>query len=166
MCKSGVFTVMLVGGLLYNAAANATQTGDSYKFKLTGKLVTSSRCTVNNDQPITVDFGNVGVTKVASGQYIKDIQYTLVCKGATDASTVTMALEATAAGWDPKAMSTDVSDLGVYILKDGQPMSLNSPVAIASGNTPMLQAQLTQKTNSTLPEKKFTSSGTLVVEYK
>ncbi|MCG3100571.1 fimbrial protein [Enterobacter sp. DRP3] len=166
MYKSGAYAAMMAAFLLLHAAANAAQTGDSYTFKLTGRLVKSSWCTVNNDQPITVNFGNVGVTKVASGQYVQNIQYTLQCQDVTGTSTMAMTLKATASGWDPKAMSTDVSDLGVYILKDGQTMALNTPVAITPGSVPKLQAQLTQNPDTTLPEKAFKATGTLVVEYK
>lgn len=164
--SSLISTLVLTLALLLSMSLNAEQKGGSYTFKLTGKLVKITWCKVNNDQPVNVSFGNVGIKKVASGQYIQDIDYSLVCNNVTDAATVEMTLKATAQSWDNMAMATDIGDLGVRVIKDGQPMKFNEPISISPGVTPKLQAQLVQKTGATLPESTFKATGTLVVDYK
>lgn len=161
-----IYAVVVILACLLSTFVNAAQTGDNYKFKLTGKLVKMTWCNVNNDQPINVSFGNVGVKKVATGEYVQDINYSIVCNEVTNAATVEMTLRATASGWDDMAMSTDVGNLGVHILKDGQPISLNTAIKIVPNTTPKLQAQLVQKPDALLPECAFRATGTLIVEYK
>jgi type 1 fimbria pilin len=146
--------------------AQATTTGDSVEYAFKGHLVTSdTSCKVNDDQAISIPFGNVSIRKVASGQYMQNINYTLDCGTGTKWS-VTMTLKATPTDWDTQAMASSVSGLGVRILNAGTPVDLNTAIAIDLNNPPVLQAQLVSEQGVQLTEQPFTAGGTLIASYQ
>ncbi|EOZ7472401.1 fimbrial protein [Enterobacter hormaechei] len=151
--------------LIISASAAAVQTGDSVNFNFTGHLVQRSYCTVNNDQVINVPFGNVGVNKVDSGEYIQDIDYQLNCKGLAAGSTVNMMIRATPTSWDSHAAVTDVIGLGVRFLKEGQAIELNKAITVDPDSSPHLQVQLVKDPQTSLAEQQFTATGTLLASY-
>jgi len=153
--------------LLLAPGAVAQQVGDKMQVAFKGHLMPAiTACQVNKDQTITAEFNNVGINKVASGQYILPLKYSLEkCDGA--ANTIKMMLKATANGLDAATMSTSVAGLGVKVLKDGQPLALNQYFTIADGQKPpQLQVQLVKDPAITLKESAFTATGTLLAEYQ
>lgn len=146
--------------------AIAAQKGDSISYTFTGRLVAQSFCSVNNDQPIEVPFGNVGINKVASGQYIQSIDYSLVCKGAPVGATVDLMVQsAQPAVWDARAVATDVPGLGIHILNAGSPLALNTPLTVDPDSPPQLQAQLVADPSTALVARAFSATSTLLASY-
>lgn len=148
-----------------SCSVSAAQTGDSVNFNFTGRLVQQSFCIVNNDQVINVPFGNVGINKVESGRYIKDVNYQLDCKGAAPGATVNMLIKASPSAWDAMAAGTDIAGLGVRFLLEKTPMALNTAMPIDSNTPPHLQVQLVKDPSIELTEQPFTAIGTLLVTY-
>lgn len=146
--------------------AQAKQTGDSLTFNFSGRLKAATRCTINNDNPVEVHFGKVGITKIDRGLYVQDISYSLNCGSATGTNSVLFTILATPESWDEKAMSSSVDGLGAYILNNGQPVALNAPINISNPSHPSrLQAKLIKAADVELTAQPFTIVGTMVVEY-
>ncbi|TNV22516.1 fimbrial protein [Buttiauxella sp. B2] len=143
----------------------AEQTGDDVKYSFKGALLALPQCQVSNEAVINVRFGNVGINKVDSGQYIQPIDYTLDCGSATAANTVSLVFKATTVTSDGTSLITNLDGLVVKILQDGQPMTLNKKITINLGSPPKLEARLERVSGKELVESPFTATGTLVAEY-
>lgn len=166
--KTGINYVYCILMLLVNLLAIADVNAEDFShvnvgFK--GHFVGVTHCSINNDQPITVSFGNVGISKVASGKYIKDMHYNLTCDGVAADNKVTMVFKATPTSWDNQAMVTSADGLGVYILRSGTPVDLNTAMNIDPESPPQFQVQLIKDPATDLTEQAFTAVGTLMVEY-
>lgn len=130
-------------------------------------MVLSTPCSVNGDQPVTVTFGNVGISKIDSGKYVQALDYRLNCGGATSTSRVSLTVRATPAAWDAKAIATSVDGLGAQILRDGEPLALNTSVDVPDPSSPpVLQVKLVKDSSVTLTEQAFTAAGTLIADYE
>ncbi|MGQ3664462.1 fimbrial protein [Citrobacter braakii] len=163
-----LISVTVVATMTTFTPVRAAQTGDHVAYAFTGKLIADpgTPCTVNNNKVIDVPFGNVGVNKLNNGtDYAQDIHWTLECAGAVSSSIVQMVITATPESWDPKAMSSNVTGLGVRILKDGTPLDLNTKLPVTPGTTPLLQAKLVREPATELTEQPFSATGTITVVY-
>lgn len=151
---------------VFSIPAMGVQVGDSLNYSFTGTMVLTTPCSVNNDQPVTVTFGNVGISKIDSGRYVKDMHYAINCGGATSTNRITLIINATPEPWNAKAMVTSVDGLGVQIIKDGVPVDLNSSIDVSDPmNPPALQLMLVKDPAAMLTEQDFTATGTLIAEY-
>lgn len=143
----------------------AVQVGDKAKIEFSGRMVPTTSCQINGDQLIKVAFGNVAIDKIDSGEFIRPLPYSLENCG-TEANTVIMMFKATPAGFDATAMSTNITGLGVQILKDGQPLALNQFFKLADPqHPPELKMQLVKAAGAKLQQSPFTAVGTLLAEY-
>ncbi|ELQ6221727.1 fimbrial protein [Cronobacter turicensis] len=158
--------VITVVSATFSSFTRAEQTGDKINYSFTGTMIHSTPCAVNGDQPVTVTFGNVGISKIDTGRYVQELKYTLNCGGATSTDKVTLLIRATPAVWDEKAIATSVPELGVRILDNSNPLELNARIVIPDpSNPPALQVLLLKQPGAELTEQDFTATGTLVVEY-
>lgn len=147
-------------------ACHAEQVGDKKSFTFSGIMIESIPCAINDDQPMEVTFGNVGISKIDTGRYVQDLYYSLNCGGATSKDKVSMFIKANSATWDTKAIASSVTGLGAQVLKDGYPLELNTYITIPDpANPPALQIRLVKAPSATLSEQPFTATGTLIVEY-
>ncbi|MHA0962851.1 fimbrial protein [Enterobacter cancerogenus] len=152
--------------LIFTQNCRAAQVGDKKSYNFTGIMVEAIPCAINGDQPVTVTFGNVGISKIDTGRYVQDLRYTLNCGGATSKDKVSMFIKADPATWDAKAIATSVNGLGAQVLKDGSPLELNTALTIPDPlSPPALQIRLVKDPSANLTDQPFTAFGTLVVEY-
>lgn len=159
------FAAMLLA-IIFTQPCSAAQVGDKKSYNFTGLMVEATPCAINGDQPVTVTFGNVGISKIDTGRYVQDLNYTLNCGGATSKDNVSMFIKANPAAWDTKAIATDVTGLGAQVLKDGSPLELNAEITILDpASPPALQIRLVKDPSAALTEQPFTAAGTLVVQY-
>lgn len=158
--------ILILAILAPVCSAMAAQTGDSSKIIFTGKLIKTTVCKLNNDKPIVVDLGIVGIKNVKSGNYIKNIDYTLECTNASATSVVDMTLLGVVESWDSTLLASDIRGLGAKILLNGNPLKLQEPVDIAVNSTPKLQVQLVAQSGVNLQDAPFTITGALLVSYK
>lgn len=165
--RSPLFLLVLVAGLtpvLSQAVSN--QTGDSVGFRFTGRLQAATSCIISNDQVIVVDFGNVAVNRVDSGNYMREVSYTLDCGSAGSSNTISMVFKATPVPSDPATFASSAPGLWVKVLKDGQPVELNKAFTVASPQTPpRIDVQLVKDPAQNLIEGTFSATGTLMAEY-
>lgn len=159
------FAVLLLV-MIFTQTCRAAQVGDKKTYNFTGLMVEATPCAINGDQPITVSFRNVGISKIDTGRYVQDLHYSLNCGGATSKGKVSMFIKANPTTWDTKAIATDVTGLGAQVLKDGSPLELNTYISIPDpANPPALQVRLVKDPAAVLTDQPFTATGTLIVEY-
>ncbi|MCE3115171.1 fimbrial protein [Enterobacter sp. ASE] len=144
----------------------ATQTGDNKLFSFQWRMVQTTPCAINGEQPVIVSFGNVGISKIDTGRYVQDLNYSLNCGGATSKDNVLMFIKANPTTWDAKAIATNITGLGAQVLKEGAPLELNTDILISDpAAPPALQIRLVKEPDAILTDQPFTATGTMIVEY-
>ncbi|MGL4429830.1 MAG: fimbrial protein [Silvania sp.] len=159
---SGLLALAFVPGL------QAVQTGDVVTYNFTGTFVVSTPCTINNDQVMTIPFGNVGVKKVNGVDYMQPIPYTVDCHGAPDNSPLNLMVSGVATSYDNAAVPTSAEGLGIRIEANGQPMPLNKALSTTLGSVSLmtLTAVPVKDPSKELTEQPFTAVATLTAEYQ
>ncbi|HEY1847470.1 MAG TPA: fimbrial protein [Buttiauxella sp.] len=120
-------------------------------------------CVVNNDNPIDVAFGNVGVNKIDGIQYTQPVPVDITCDGSYSGE-FSLYVKGTAADFDDSAVQTDVPDLSIRIMQDGSRIQINKPIIVSSAHPPALTAVPINRPGSSLSEGVFKATATLVVE--
>lgn len=161
--------LLLAGWVVLSGESHAAegQTGDSVELTFGGRLQAMTSCSINNDGPVTLAFGNVGINKVDSGLYLRQLNYILDCGAATASNTVLMSFTTTTpVASEPAAISSNIPGLWMKILKDGVPLELGKEFQVADPqNPPKIEVQLMRESGTNLSEGAFKATGTLVAEY-
>lgn len=153
------------------ASCDVARADDPKNLEFKGVLVTPPACSISNDGTVVTDFGDkVGVRKVASGIYRQDIEgLRLDCDENSSAWQLTLTVTGNAVGFDADnatLATPEQADLGVKLLRDGQPFELGTAVKVNGTMLPSLEAQLVQRPGSVLKEGAFTARATLRAEYQ
>lgn len=128
--------------------------------------VIAGPCVVNGENPIDVDFGHELLTnKVDGNNYQKTVEYSLDCTDATKPE-LKMMISGAGAGFDNTVLQASQPGLGVKLLNDGQPMSLNQWVNFTAGSPPLLQAVPVKEPGGKLTAGDFTAAATMTVDYQ
>ncbi len=124
-------------------------------------------CVINGNRTIEVDFGEILTVSVNGSNYKKKVDYTLECSG-SKSNALQMKIQGNATSFDPTALQTNISDFGVALHADGQPLNINSwlKFTYSDNQTPLLEAVPVKKTGKTLPGGAFTAGATLLVAYQ
>jgi type 1 fimbria pilin len=155
---------LLVAGLS-GCLSMAFAAGGDVAFR--GTLLEPPPCTINSGNNITVDFGlKVGIKKVDGINYMQDINYDLVCAPNTHSWVLKLKLTGNSTSFDNAAVQTNINDLGIKILRDGQPFILGSELTITSASKPQLKAVPVQKPGVLLTEGSFEAAVTLQADYQ
>ncbi len=97
--------------LLADAAPSSTVT-----VKVT--VVAPPPCTINDNRPIEVDFGNVTTTRVDGNNYLMPVNYTINCSGSVE-SGMKIQVSGTPAGFgDSSVLRTTITGLGIALKTD------------------------------------------------
>ncbi|MBB1200820.1 fimbrial protein [Enterobacteriaceae bacterium 89] len=152
--------------MLAAATAGAAQTGDSLTYNFTGTFLITTPCTVNNDQPLDVSFGNVGVNRVDGVAYSKTVPYKVDCHGAADNTAAVLTITGTQTGWDNAAVITTAAGLGIELQLNGKPLPLNQQYNTTLGALPSLTltAVPVKDPAATLTAETFTATATLLTD--
>lgn len=160
---SVVFFIALVG-LIPNSQAN---------WGFDGTLIIPPVCELGTTDPIIVSFGKVGVRKVDGVLFKKQVPYQLDCQGDLNQPwDVTLTFGGTLAGanFDNATLRANSplnnGKLGIQIQKDGVPLELNKPFAIATGSPPILSAVPVKRAGVDLIGDDFTATGTLTIAFQ
>lgn len=157
---------MLAAGLLQ--PARAAQTGDSMSVNFRGEFVIATSCTISNDHLINVAFGEVVISEVNGSNYSQPVPYTVDCKGAADSTPLNLTMSGTATGFDSAAVATSANGLGIQILANNRPMTLNTPksTTLAGISSLTLTAVPVKDPAKTLTEGTFSATATLTASYQ
>ncbi|MEM6160436.1 fimbrial protein [Erwinia sp. P6884] len=150
--------------LIFSFGAVADQTGDTLNVKIHGTLKRVP-CVISNDKAITIEFGNVGVNKVDGENYKQVIGYTLECEDPDETANLNMTLRGAQTSYNTGAINTNVPGLGIEILQNGSPVTINQSFVIDYNNPPVLEA-VPVSSGATLTEGAFSSTATLLAEYE
>jgi type 1 fimbria pilin len=132
-----------------------------------GTLIEPPPCTINDGGMVDVDFGErVGINKVNGVNYLKPMDYRITCESGATGLDMTLTLSGTETGYDQAAVQTDMADLGIKVLQNGTPFTLNTPLSIDPQNPPVLEAVPVKTPGATLTEGVFVATATLKAEYQ
>ncbi|ENM1950459.1 fimbrial protein [Citrobacter braakii] len=154
------------GVVSFSVLAISEQKGDSVDVKFTGLLQAMTPCSIDNDRTIEIIFGNVGINKVESGQYNREIDYDLDCGNVGDSNTILMTLNATPIPSDGSIVDSGRKGLWIQFYKDGVPLILNEEFRLANvTQKPKLSVSLIPNPGEVLEEGEFSVAVTLIAEY-
>lgn len=122
-------------------------------------------CTINEDRPIEVDFGDVMTTRVDGNNYKMPVNYTLSCP---DASSNAMKLQVNGNGasFDGTVLRTDKTGLGVELRQGDNKLAVNSWLNFTYPQKPELWAVPVKQNGTTLTGGEFTAGATMKVAYQ
>ncbi|TQI82264.1 type 1 fimbria pilin [Serratia fonticola] len=122
-------------------------------------------CVLNNNQPITVEFGEVMTTRVDGNNYRKPVDYTLFCSAAAK-NAMKLQIQGIGAGFDPKVLQTEKTGLGIALRQGGVPLDINSWLNFTYPNKPLLEAVPVKQSGITLTGGDFSSGAILKIAYQ
>ncbi|EKS6736001.1 fimbrial protein [Enterobacter ludwigii] len=128
-------------------------------------VVAPPPCVVNGNRVIEVDFGDVIAPRVDGKQYLKNVDYSLECKGA-QSNAMKLAIQGNATTFDNTALKTNVAEFGIAIRVNDQPLVINNWIKFNYPNKPKLQAVPVKRAGVELPGGEFNASATLMVNYQ
>lgn len=117
MTGKTISLAMLLGMLVQPAKA--------VQVNFQGGLVEALPCTINNGDPIEVDFGdNLVIRNLDGVRYSKPIPYQIDCSAA---GVVRLSFKGAPSSFDYAAIQTNLTGLGIRILLKGECRSLGRP---------------------------------------
>lgn len=131
-----------------------------------GVLIAPPPCSINNGEDIAVLFGPVGVNKVDGINYLQDINYRIHCEDQDAARAVSLMVNGTTTSFDRTALQTNVAELGIKLLQNGNAVVLNQALVIDPASPPKLQAVPVKTPGSILTEQAFEVTATLQANYQ
>ncbi|CAI1543311.1 TPA: fimbrial protein [Serratia fonticola] len=153
---------LLVLGALFSSPLLAA---DNLLFR--GTLIEPPPCKINDGATVDVDFGErVGVNKVDGVNYLQALNYRISCEPGASGLDMTLTLRGQQTGYDTAAVRTNLADLGIRVLQNGKPFTLNQPIGIDPKNPPRLEAVPVKNPGATLKEGAFVATATLQANYQ
>lgn len=152
--------------LLLACSCSCVQAAENLKFH--GTLIAAPTCTIDNDQPIEVSFGNVLIDTINGENFSQPVPYTIACDPDVrdDSLAMTLTLSGTAVDFDTAAIATDVTGLGIELRQNDTPFVIGSTIAINESSKPTLTAVPVKKAGAVLQEGAFEAWATLRVDYR
>ncbi len=144
-------------GFCSNAMANLS---------FTGTLRVPPPCTINNGATIAIDFAEMGTNRVDGTNYKKTLTYSISCTSSTMPWSMYLTVTGVATDFDPAAVKTDKDHLGIKILQNDLPFTLNTKVQITAANPPTLKVVPVKRPGATLGEGTFNAVAVLVAHHE
>lgn len=164
---SGVGNILLFLLLQVSCCAYAKMDATNVDINITGTIVASASCTIDNKKPINIDYGDVYISDIDAGRYLEEIPYSITCKGDPEGKTIQMRLMGNTASFDTKILKTDVEGLGIKLLKNKTQILPNSWFEIFPDTPPLLEAEIVKENKVVLQNgKRFNASATLIIDYR
>ncbi len=128
-------------------------------------VVAPPPCTINDDRPIEVEFGDVMTTRVDGSNYKMPVNYTLSCTEASS-NAVKLQVQGNGASFDSTVLKTDKVGLGVQLLQGDSKLGVNNWLNFTYPNKPELWAVPVKQSGATLTGGEFTAGATMKVAYQ
>ncbi|CAI0974967.1 fimbrial protein [Serratia proteamaculans] len=162
------YRLRVAGALVMALIGASTTAAENMSFR--GTLLDTPPCTitVDGEEGIEIDFGQVGVNKVNGENYKRSFILTYECEGTSTDKLLRYLGIATA--FDPTAVQSNLADFGIGLQhqKDGvvTPFKLGSTLTIPSylGSTQLIAAPV-KKAGANLREGPFSAAATFQLEY-
>ncbi|CAI8882208.1 Pilus assembly protein [Pseudomonas sp. IT-232MI5] len=138
--------------------------------QFTGTLLARPVCAVSDKgRRIDVSFGNLAVSRIDGERYLKPIPYQISCPGAVIGASwrMRLTLKGVPAVFEPKALQSSVSDLGIKLMLGGTELIPNQPryIQVIPTALPLLEAVPIKLAGSDLPSIDFYASALLLAEF-
>jgi len=134
---------------------------------INGTIIAKASCTFSGQKPLQIDYGDVYISDLASGNNRKNLDYSLRCTGDSDGKKVAMRFEGEGADFNNQLLKTDIKGLGIKLLNNSNPQDINSWFFIDPSNQPTLEAELVKQDNANFQSgQEFSAAMTLIVEYR
>lgn len=122
-------------------------------------------CTINNDRPIEVIFGDVMTTSVDGNNYRMPVNYTLLCTGGSH-NAMKLQIQGNGAPFNNTLLQTDKTGLAIELQQEGSKLAVNNWVNFTYPNKPVLWAVPVKQSGVTLTGGEFSASATMKVDYQ
>ncbi len=161
----------MIAGLLALANVNAVFSAEIDKnLEFKGVLIEPPPCSINNDNTLTVDFGDkIGVRKIASGAYRERVELAVMCGPDNHSWQLQLSVSGSPADFDTDnatVVTASQADLGVKLFLNGKPFSLDKPVNVNGDELPVFEALLVQRPDIVPEEGTFLARATLRATYQ
>lgn len=155
--SSGLICLLIFTPLMVSAMTTVT---------VTVTVIMPPPCTINGDRVIDVNFGSDVVTNRVNGaNYLQVVDYTLECNGNTS-NAMKLRIQGTPTAFDSGALQTNISDFGIALRANSQPLKINNWVNFTYPNKPLLEAVPVKRAGATLAGGDFSAGATLLVHYQ
>lgn len=135
--------------------------------QFSGTLQEPPPCEINNGNLIDVDFGSkVGIGQVNGVNYKQGVAYTITCAPGAPAWSLGLSFNGTETAFDSAAVQTDKNGLGIRLLQNGAPFTMNTRMPINAGAPPILEAVPVKDPAVTLTDGVFEATATLLADYQ
>ena len=135
---------------------------------IVGVILAAPSCTINNNQPIDVNFGDALLTSKVDGvNYSKPVDVSIFCSSSSVGTGLKIQLQGIGSTFDSTVLKTNNPNLGVELSRNtGVRWNLNSWLNFTYGNTPGLIATPVKNPVGTLSPGNFSGSGTMVLDFQ
>lgn len=172
-CYQAVLYMMHKGRLLIAAcslllAAPAFTAMDptTIAISASGTVVANGRCSFSSNKSVTVNFGDVFVSEIASGIYRQPLNYSLSCSGDDGGKSIQIQFVGTAANFDSTVLSTDATGLGIRLLLNNTRMELGRWYDVDPALPPKIESLLVMEKDATFANgQDFSATATLKVAF-
>ncbi|QXX97750.1 fimbrial protein [Serratia marcescens] len=122
-------------------------------------------CTINDDRPIEVDFGDVMTTRVDGNNYKMPVNYALSCPDAWS-NAMKLQVNGNGASFDGTVLQTNKTGLGIELRQGDNKLAVNSWLNFTYPQKPELWAVPVKQSGTTLTGGEFTAGATMKVAYQ
>lgn len=131
---------------------------------ITGTVRVALSCTINNGNPVNIDFGDDLVTAQVDGvNYAKEINFAMNCT--VPPSTLDVWFEGAGSSFDPKLLVTDLPSLAIrFIKEDSSQLDLGDKVRFTDPAAPPIIKAAPMKARGSNPTGRFNASAVLKVD--
>lgn len=163
-----LIAVLCIGSMSYSISY-AGSDNLSFDVKVT---IVARTCNLNDDLPIDIGFGMVDAPNIdGSNNYVKQINYTLVCEGAQNDPALKLRFSGQEASFGNGLLRTTEPNLAIKLkqgndLNSTQEFSLNSFVNFQYSTPPVITATLVKSNSGGIDDGDFSASSTFTVEYQ
>jgi type 1 fimbria pilin len=128
-------------------------------------VVAPPPCTINDDRPIEVEFGDVLVPQIDGSNYRMPVNYTLSCESGSSNAMI-LQVAGNGASFDGTVLGTNKTGLGVALLRGDSKQAINSWMNFTYPNKPELWAVPVKQGGATLTGGEFSAGATMKVAYQ
>ncbi|MBC3252355.1 fimbrial protein [Serratia fonticola] len=160
-CRLGTLALCSV---LSGLPSLATEASETATINMLVSIV-APPCTINNNQVIEVEFGDVMTTRVDGNNYRMPVNYTLDCKNAPS-SAMKLQVQGNAASFDSTLLQTSNPALGIKLQNGATALSVNTWLNFTYNNNPSLWVVPVKKAGAALSAGQFWAAATMKVDYQ
>lgn len=151
--------------ILLSCASMALAAPVTQQMYVTGTIYAAIPCVINKNAPIRAPFGDVQTAGIDGSYKTITLDYELDCSRSTS-NELRIQVRGNP-GIDFSLLAIPgYNNLSIALKKDGVPLALNTWVDFNTSKKPLLQAVLVKRENSEVLAGSFSSSATLVVDYR